>query len=94
MKPKTTALETSTHPYRLYDLLCQAARLHIERGYASVSLNPTLAEESVGGFNLGHFDTRQEVAALNDDTTQLFGLDDWYYGNQQMMDLLNHNVTF
>lgn len=60
---------------RLYELLCQAARLYID-----------------SSFSMSYFDSTQRTLPAQEEERQmpdfetavLFGMKDWYYGNQLM----------
>ncbi|KAI1459923.1 hypothetical protein F4805DRAFT_465878 [Annulohypoxylon moriforme] len=97
MKPQTPP-ESITHPYRLYELLCQAARLYIESNTSSTDVTvPNAQSDPLGEFDFTSFG--MEVGAVSNDTieretSQTFELGNWYYGNQQMMSLLDEDVIF
>ncbi|KAE8451664.1 hypothetical protein EG329_003121 [Mollisiaceae sp. DMI_Dod_QoI] len=99
--PEASPPDSITHPYRLYQLLCEAARLYIEANISSSSSLPIATDlthgvrESSGGFDLTHFGTEVGTAG-NDlagpDDSQNYGLSDWYLGNQQLMNLLDEDI--
>ncbi|KAI0149689.1 hypothetical protein F4776DRAFT_174560 [Hypoxylon sp. NC0597] len=87
--------ESATHPYRLYELLCQAARLYIESNNTSLPPDPTLIEnlpDTLGQFDFAHFGA--ETGNTDGGDVRGFGLSDWYYSNQQIMNLLDEDVMF
>lgn len=100
LRPETDSPESTTHPYRLYELLCKTARLYIDSNTLSSSSNATLTDDlsdSVGQFDFAQFgmDTGtvlNEVLEIPD--SQTYGLSDWYYGNQQLMNLLDDDAMF
>ncbi|KAK4043108.1 hypothetical protein C8A01DRAFT_32747 [Parachaetomium inaequale] len=91
--PESTT--TSTHPYRLYKLLFQAARLYFDvNGPGPAGDNPTLMLTrdpdflGVGAWDFGHGGVEAVVGAH--ETAGQYGgqtqqLSDWFYGNQQLM---------
>jgi hypothetical protein len=92
--------ESITHPYRLYELLCQAARLYIDPKITSSPADPTVAHsipDPLGEFDFADFGVEVGVPsneALEAGGPQTYGLSDWYYGNQQIMGLLGEDVMF
>ncbi|KAI0183892.1 hypothetical protein EV127DRAFT_445642 [Xylaria flabelliformis] len=90
--------ESITHPYRLYSLLCQAARLYIKQ-------NP---DTSLHGIDMGTVDPWSvfDFAAFGNGAAShgadgsdlgqppLHGLSHWFYGNQQLMGLLDDDIMF
>ncbi|KAI0101628.1 fungal-specific transcription factor domain-containing protein [Nemania sp. FL0031] len=94
LKLAGSSAESITHPYRLYKLLCQAARLYIKQNGPS-----TLGETDVGSadpwsvFDFASFG--DEVDGGVDGSGHLsHGLSHWFYGSQQLMGLLDDDVTF
>lgn len=90
--------EATTHPYRLYELLCKGARLYFDMN-TSVSADPTLTKdlpESLNGFDLAQVGV-EAVAAANKSSEpfdlQPYALSDWYYGNQHMMSLFEDDLN-
>ncbi|KAI1177614.1 fungal-specific transcription factor domain-containing protein [Nemania sp. FL0916] len=95
--------ESITHPYRLYSLLCRAARLYIERDA------PLPA--SFDGFDVGLDGAAVDpwsvfdFAAFQNDTAGAGtgggvgvegdqALSHWFYGSQQLMGLLDDDIIF
>lgn len=84
-----------THPYRLYELLCQAGRLYFDsNATSSLTADPTLLYNLPD--SLGELDFGMEVGTgiLDVGGVQGSELSDWYYGNQQIMSLLDENAMF
>ncbi|KAI8953772.1 fungal-specific transcription factor domain-containing protein [Xylaria longipes] len=92
-----SSAESITHPYRLYNLLCRAARLYIKQ-------NPPI---SLDGVDMGMIDPWSvfDFASFGNDTSNgvdisdlnqppSHGLSHWFYGNQQLMGLLDDDVMF
>ncbi|KAI1127902.1 fungal-specific transcription factor domain-containing protein [Nemania abortiva] len=89
--------ESITHPYRLYKLLCQAARLYIRQ-----NAPPILDEMGVGSvdpwsvFDFAAFGNEAggeaDDSGLDGQLSQ--GLSHWFYGNQQLMGLLDDDIMF
>lgn len=75
--PKEKQFETTTHPRRVYGLLCKTARAYIESRSQSQH-----GAESMNGDMFDLFDF------VNPDA---FDLDNWYQGNQQILQLLESN---
>ena len=100
LQPEATSPGSATHPYRLYKLLCQAARLYVDSKIPSLPEDPTLTHNlpnSLDEFDFADFEIRTEAAAnetLQAGDPQTYGLSDWYYSNQQMMSLLDDDVMF
>ncbi|KAI1392962.1 uncharacterized protein F4822DRAFT_146949 [Hypoxylon trugodes] len=98
--PGTDSSESFTHPYRLYDLLCKAARIYIDRNIPSSSTDATLVDNpsiSLGQFDFGSIvpDAGMvEGGNLGIDDAQMYDLSDWYYSNQQIMNLLDEDLMF
>ncbi|KAI0879413.1 fungal-specific transcription factor domain-containing protein [Hypoxylon argillaceum] len=78
--------ESITHPYRLYKLLCQAARLYIQQS----------APATLNGVDVGSVDPWSvfDFAAFGNeaDNGADVPLSHWFYGNQQLMGLLDDDV--
>jgi hypothetical protein len=94
-------IETSlTHPYRLYQLLYQAIQLYIDLNIPSSTLISNSATDSSGNeFDFARYG--MEAGAIANDSleaeldgTQTSELSDWYYGNQQLMNLLAEEAMF
>ncbi|KAI1750974.1 fungal-specific transcription factor domain-containing protein [Xylaria castorea] len=89
--------DSITHPYRLYSLLCQAARLYIKQS-PSTPLDGidmgTVDPWSV--FDFAAFGNGAGNGADGSDLSQPLshGLSHWFYGNQQLMGLLDDDVMF
>ncbi|GAP85999.2 putative C6 transcription factor [Rosellinia necatrix] len=92
-----TSAESITHPYRLYNLLCRAARLYIEQNDPVVfdeadvrSVDPWSVFD-FAAFGNGATDGL-DGSGLNAHPTQDLG--HWFYGNQQLMGLLDDEIMF
>ncbi|XXG95182.1 rRNA-processing protein cgr1 [Hypoxylon texense] len=98
LKPDAASPESITHPYRLYELLCQTARLYINSRTVSSLMNPVLTPymtsflDDSALLGMGLVTTEGEASEL--DGSQMYGLSDWYYGNQQIMSLIDNDVDF
>lgn len=97
LKPGEAAQESSTHPYRLYELLCQTARLYINSRTSSLmsstltsDLTTLLDDSALLGMGL----VAAEGGTSEFDESQMYGLSDWYYDNQQLMNLMDSDVNF
>ncbi|KAF2493075.1 hypothetical protein BU16DRAFT_466133 [Lophium mytilinum] len=100
LKPEAASSESTTHPYRLYKLLCQAIELYFgSKGFSS-PVNPTLANNLMDPMDEFDFaDYGIEIGAttaggLEAGAPQPSGLGDWFYGNQQIMNLLDEDFMF
>ena len=96
----STLSESVTHPCRLYTLLCQAARMYIgpsiqqQQQQNPPTADPTLVHpDSFEHFSVVDFGERTDGATGAGDFNS-YGLSDWYYGNQQLMQLLDEDVMF
>jgi hypothetical protein len=95
-----TLLETITHPYRLYSLLCQAARLYFDSGVSSRAAMPSMMHGPNDGW--AQFDFAQsgwEAGSAGTDTLtadgfQMYGLYDWCHDSQQLMELMSEEMMF
>ena len=102
LKPKNDGEASPTHPYRLYDLLYQTARLYIETGKhappAASTAEPTephgldmprgySASEYMNG--MGEYDPM-----LGQLDTSFVDLGEWYQGNQQFIRFLDEHMLF
>jgi len=98
LQPDDSSPESITHPHRLYELLCQAARLHIDSNVASTDLTVAISsEDALHEFDFTDFGVEEGATAnetLEAGDPHMYGLSDWYYGNQQIMSLLDDDVVF
>ncbi|KAF2965254.1 hypothetical protein GQX73_g8332 [Xylaria multiplex] len=90
-----SAAESITHPARLYRLLCQAARLYIKQDILPVYHgSETNSADPWSVFDFTSFENeagdRVDTSGLDHDQR----LSQWFYGNQQLMSLLDDNVMF
>ncbi|OTA87219.1 hypothetical protein M434DRAFT_24015 [Hypoxylon sp. CO27-5] len=95
LRPDEDSTDSVTHPYRLYELLCQAARLYIGSNNTSLPIDPTLTQDlpdPLGQFDFAHFGAENGNIQAGD--ARGFELSDWYYSNQQIMNLLDEDVMF
>ncbi|KAF7547811.1 hypothetical protein G7046_g8890 [Stylonectria norvegica] len=99
LKPQKIDSESITHPFRLYELLCQAARLYIDSNAKSsgfdAGINPAGDTSSMlASLEHGSSATGTETYSdmLPDYDYSMSDLGDWYYSNQQLMGLLNEDV--
>ena len=96
--------KSSTHPHRLYKLLCQAARLYFDSypNTDSSATDPSLGEihnplNSLDDFDFVDYGMDPDAALgrmLGVGNAQTNGLSEWYYANQQIMGLLDEDVHF
>ena len=100
LQPDVDPTESITHPYRLFELLCRGARLYFDLNAPPPPADPTLTRnlpDSLGEFDVAHYQMdpcSRDNEALEAFEGQSYGLSDWYYGNQQMMSLLDEDVMF
>lgn len=91
LKPSATPI-TSTHPYRLYGLLCQIARSSIESPSAVDSM---MNEELFATFENIDFPTY--LGITNEQTlgseAPFDNLSGWYYNNQHLMSLFDGDAS-
>lgn len=83
-----------THPYQLYELLCQSARIYFD--ISSTPANSTLTSNlrnPINEFGLEHSAVDAEISA-NRTFSEGVALSDWYYGNQQIMNLFEEDEIF
>lgn len=91
LKSEPGDTEASTHPHRLYDLLCQAARFYIDSKVSqSISTEPVGWSNSDTAFSASGF----EMQPFEEGDFPMFDLGDWYNGNQQLMSLLDERIIF
>ncbi|GKT63934.1 fungal specific transcription factor domain protein [Colletotrichum tofieldiae] len=98
LKPETTGEDSPTHPYRLYDLLCQAARLYITKAQFSAS-GPTMARNDSTlstDFEASQFfaEAAGSIEEFGNSDLLMFDASDWYQGNQQLISLLDEGRLF
>ncbi|RFU31755.1 hypothetical protein B7463_g4585, partial [Scytalidium lignicola] len=99
-EPEQTSTKPTTNFQRLYELLCQAARLYIDANTPFLTANQALsydARNSPDDINFTNFDMGARTVvneALEPGVPQMYDLGDWYFGNQQLMSLLDENITF
>jgi hypothetical protein len=95
LKPDTVdGQESITHPHKLYELLCQAARLYVDSRNPSFPKDSTLIPENLDIFGLSTFGTEPggaESENFHMSSLQTLGLNDWYHNNQQIMHLMNED---
>ncbi|KAJ3548208.1 hypothetical protein NM208_g1130 [Fusarium decemcellulare] len=96
MKTEAADTEPLTHPCRLYELLSQAARIYVQSSMlpSNIDINSNLDASS----NSQHLDIGHEMG-IEMPTFEVFDqsmldLGDWYYSNQQLMNLLDEDVMF
>ncbi|KAI1356802.1 fungal-specific transcription factor domain-containing protein [Xylaria sp. FL0043] len=97
LRLEESSVESITHPYRLYRLLCQAARLYIKQDVPPVSHEADMGSIdpwSVFDFAAFGNEAGDEVDGLEIDQNLSHGLSHWFYGNQQLMGLLDDDVMF
>ena len=87
LKPSATPI-TSTHPYRLYGLLCQIARSSIE---SPTSVDSMMNEELFVGFENVDFSAYFGMGNENHNGSEvpLDNLSGWYYNNQNLMNMFD-----
>jgi hypothetical protein len=98
-KSETTDSDPATHPYRVYELLSQTARLCVESGTRPshtdrTSPNPsdqTMVDDAIA--NLAEV-SGVEIPARDDDYSSGFDIGDWFQSNQQFMWLLHENIPY
>ncbi|TAQ88823.1 hypothetical protein B7494_g2840 [Chlorociboria aeruginascens] len=77
-KPEVASLGLTTYPYRLYELLCQAARLYAP----SIPVDPALNNpDTLVEFDFGRFEIEMNAetyATLEAGGPQTIGLSGWY----------------
>lgn len=83
-----------THPYRLYELLCQSARLYFDHSSAPADLTLTNdLHNPINEFDLEYSAVDSGVSASRN-FSEGVALSDWYYGNQQIMNLFEEDEIF
>jgi hypothetical protein len=100
LQPPPTLIETITHPYRLYKLLCQATRLyfdldtptHIEQGTFVPDLSNSWTEFDFTQSSMEGGPTEDEIFRVDD--AQMRGLYDWSYDSQKIIGLLSEDIMF
>jgi hypothetical protein len=86
LQSDTTPPEAITHPYRLYMLLCKAARLYFDLETPSWPADPAMLHNMTDVW--AGFDRAQSGGA------QTHGLYDWSYDSQRVMELLSEDALF
>ncbi|KAI8623862.1 hypothetical protein F5Y19DRAFT_491852 [Xylariaceae sp. FL1651] len=99
LQSEQPSAESITHPYRLYKLLCKAARLYIEQDAPSLLINETGDDDTTDPWSVFDFASlgTEMNSGPNDTELGIFpphGLSEWFYGNQQLMGLLDDDVMF
>ncbi|KAF2463340.1 uncharacterized protein BDR25DRAFT_384650 [Lindgomyces ingoldianus] len=96
LHPEAASHESATQPYRLYELLCQAARLYLGSNVPDPPVDPTLAlnlPDSFSEFDFTHFgmETGTTVNQASEASgSQAYVLSDWYYGTNSCHGLGNN----
>ena len=105
LQPEQTSAKPAANIQRLYELLCQAARLYIDTKTSSHltaeqilpydALNPTEII-TLTNFDMGARTLVNEPLEPGnlEPGNQPYSLSDWYSGNQQLMSLLDDDITF
>jgi hypothetical protein len=94
LQPDPDSSESPTHPYRLYSLLCQAARLYFNLNATSSVMDQPLIPhlpQASGSFDFAQYGMAAAGDAAVATSNELSG---WYYENQQIMSLLNDNILY
>ncbi|KAH9234714.1 hypothetical protein K456DRAFT_1749715 [Colletotrichum gloeosporioides 23] len=94
LQPKDQASDCSTHPHRIYELLCRAARLHIESktGGLDGSMNQH-SLESLLDIDVPDARSLETIRHGNlSFDTDGFGLGNWYREQQHFLGLLNEDA--
>ncbi|KAF2238759.1 hypothetical protein EV356DRAFT_563475 [Viridothelium virens] len=100
LQPSLIPPEAITHPYRLYKLLCQAARLYFDLNAPSWPTDQTISHTLTGisnEFDLSHSVMEGGVISdesLKPNSPQMYGLYDWWHDSQQIMGLLSEDIMF
>lgn len=97
LKHEESSAESITHPYRLYNLLCQAARLYIKQNPLTSHNGADMgAVDPWSVFDFASFGNEASNGVDGSDFSQSLshGLSHWFYGNQQLMGLLDDDVIF
>ncbi|KAI0428421.1 fungal-specific transcription factor domain-containing protein [Xylaria sp. FL1042] len=92
-----SSAESITHPYRLYRLLCQAARLYIKQDVPPVSYAADMGSvDPWSVFDFASFGNEGDDGSIGSELDHNLsqGLSHWFYGNQQLMGLLDDDVMF
>ena len=93
LKTPDEATKSITHPYRLYSLLCEAARLYIASKPNSFTLDSSLPIDDDDALIQDGFGVVPGGAVEPNDVS-IPDLTDWYLGNQQLMGLLDGFISF
>ncbi|KIX01886.1 uncharacterized protein Z518_07825 [Rhinocladiella mackenziei CBS 650.93] len=99
-RPEGTSSESTTHPRRLYELLCQTARIYIDSNTLPSVEDPAMSHPLQGSsteFGFTPFGIGPGAAADETSTNGMSpdcGLSGWYYDNQQIMSLLDDDIIF
>lgn len=99
LQPEVGSAESVTHPYRLYELLCQAAQLHFDWRIpfdGNTGIVDTVSP-SQSGFEFPHIVVEGSATTgdmLASSGSQPDRLSDWYYSNQQIMGLFEDDTIF
>ncbi|KAK1983625.1 hypothetical protein LZ30DRAFT_713819 [Colletotrichum cereale] len=98
LKPETAGESSPTHPYRLYDLLCQAARLYITGAQFSAPGSTMTRNDStlLSDFEASQFLTEAagSIEGFVNPDLLMFDANDWYQGSQQLISLLDEGSPF
>ncbi|KAK7432250.1 hypothetical protein QQZ08_001195 [Neonectria magnoliae] len=98
LKPQVINTESPTHPFRLYELLCQAARLYAISNPPSGSNTVATFDNSSVSTGFEHGDIARgletDLGTFEGYDYSLADLGDWYHSNQQLMSLLDEDVIF
>lgn len=97
LKPDVEGQESITHPHKLYELLCQAARFYIDSKNPPFHEYATDIPENLDIFGPPTFEAEPEDAESENfhmSSLQTVDLNDWYHNNQQIMRLMNEDSLF
>lgn len=102
LQPAANASGSGTHHYQLYELLCRAARVYITRNVGTETSDSILiGRNSIASQDLSLSQFEADIArgvggsvGPGFDYYEPTALGDWYRGNQQLMSLLDEDITF
>jgi hypothetical protein len=102
LKPETDAPQTVTHPYKVYKLLCDGAHLCFNARIRDLESESTLGIKDSANMSDDNqhllWDasdaTISEEPVMQTEGLPIYGLDDWYQGNQEVLGLFDDPTLF
>lgn len=99
LRPEQASNGPNTSFHRLYELLCQAARLYINANIPYLNTHHAIPSSISDSLDTELTNLSTEAGVSENSTVQptafpAYELSDWYLGNQQLMSILDDDIMF